>query len=43
LFKKHQDEWTIFERYGWSYHIVKKYTDMKKNLNKKYITVSDFI
>jgi hypothetical protein len=30
LFKKHQDEWTIFERYGWSYHIVKKYTDMKK-------------
>jgi len=43
LFKKHQDEWTIFERYGWSYHIVKKYTDMKKNLNKKYITISDFI
>lgn len=43
LLKKNKDEWTIFERYGWSYHIVKKYTDMKKNLNKKYITVSDLI
>lgn len=43
LLKKNHDEWTIFERYGWSYHIVKKYTDMKKNLNKKYITISDFI
>jgi len=43
LFKKQKNEWSIFERYGWSYHIVKKYTDMKKNLNKKYITLSDLI
>lgn len=36
-------EWTLFERYGWSYQLVKKYLDMKKNLNKKFIQVGDLI
>lgn len=36
-------EWTLFERYGWSYQIVKKYLDMKKSLNKKFIEVGDLI
>jgi len=36
-------EWSLFERYGWSYEIVRKYLDMKKNLNKKFICVGDLL
>jgi hypothetical protein len=38
---KKNSEWSLLDRYGWSYQIVKKYLDMKKNLNKKYICVGD--
>jgi len=34
-------DWTIFDRYGFCYPVVKKYVDLKKNLNTKYIKLKD--
>lgn len=41
LVSRKNDEWSIFERYGWSFPIVKKYVDLKKSLNVKYIPISE--
>lgn len=41
LLKEKKKNWTLMERYGFAYPIVKKYLDLKKNLKVKNIKVSD--
>lgn len=36
-----KQKWSLVERYGFSYPIVKKYIDLKKNLKVENIKVSD--
>lgn len=43
LLRNRKDDWTIFERYEWSYPIVKRYLDMKKSLKSKFIKLGDII
>lgn len=42
MLKDNKKNWTLFERYGFAYQIVKKYCDMKKNLNVDTIKISNF-
>ena len=36
-------QWSLFERYGFSYPIVKKYLDMKKSLRVEHIRILDIL
>lgn len=42
ILKDDNKKWTLFERYGFAYQIVKKYVDMKKNLGVETIQISNF-